>query len=529
MAGGGHRAAQALLVALVALCATAPAAEGVTPGTNGRIAFSEICNGFAACNSIYSVKPDGTDLTRLTNTPGAVDDRPAWSPDGTRIAFDRQVQTPSGQPEAAIVVMDADGGNATTITPLDDFKADGAPTWSPDGQSIAFERRTAFVSCYEVDVVKPDGTGLTQIVPNASGPCAKHDLSWSPLGDKIAFDNAGGGSQNVNIWTMNPDGSAITPVAPVSSALGGPEWSPAGDRVVYENGGQIVTSALDGSNTHAFNPLSGGTEMSPTWSPDGSRFAFVASAVQSIDDAGGDYGIITYGAGWQRNLSWQPDPPGEPSQPGYPRPKGATPIDVSLVPAYTECTAPNKSHGTPLAFGSCAPPAQTSSSLTVGTPDANGAPANSIGRVRFDVVPGDPGTSADEADVVIGANLRDVRCRIAFADVCEAGAMSDYTGSLEAFATVRRTDKQSGGSGIDPATGTDWPQLSIPMHCTATLEASGGSCSGQTSLDTLLPGLVREGRRAIWELDQIAVRDGGIDDPRVDAFQTLAVQGVFVP
>ena len=56
----------------------------------------------------------------------------------------------------------------------------------------------------------------------------------------------------------------------------------------------------------------------------------------------------------------------------YPRPKGATPHRTPLVPAYQECTAPNRVHGPPLDDPSCAPPVQQSGTLTVGTPDANG-------------------------------------------------------------------------------------------------------------------------------------------------------------
>src|SRR5687768_3613765 len=55
----------------------------------------------------------------------------------------------------------------------------------------------------------------------------------------------------------------------------------------------------------------------------------------------------------------------------HPRPKGATPISVSVVPAYNACAAPNRTHGPPLAFPSCNPPVQSSNSLTIGSPDAN--------------------------------------------------------------------------------------------------------------------------------------------------------------
>ena len=65
-----------------------------------------------------------------------------------------------------------------------------------------------------------------------------------------------------------------------------------------------------------------------------------------------------------------------PVQATHPRPAGAKPIRLSLVPAYSPCAAPNRTHGPPLAFPSCNPPAQTSAQATVGTPDANGAPAS---------------------------------------------------------------------------------------------------------------------------------------------------------
>ena len=69
----------------------------------------------------------------------------------------------------------------------------------------------------------------------------------------------------------------------------------------------------------------------------------------------------------------------------HPRPKGATPLRVSMVPAFNQCTTPNRTHGPPLAFPSCNPPVQSSTAITVGTPDANGAPANSEGFVKLEV------------------------------------------------------------------------------------------------------------------------------------------------
>ena len=59
-----------------------------------------------------------------------------------------------------------------------------------------------------------------------------------------------------------------------------------------------------------------------------------------------------------------------PAQATHPRPAGASPMRMPLVPAYAACAAANRTHGPPLAFASCNPPAQTSSQAAVGTPDA---------------------------------------------------------------------------------------------------------------------------------------------------------------
>src|SRR3954451_21308532 len=94
----------------------------------------------------------------------------------------------------------------------------------------------------------------------------------------------------------------------------------------------------------------------------------------------------------------------------HPRPKGATPLRASMVPAYNACATPNRTHGPPLAFPSCNPPVQSSTNITVGSPDANGAPANSTGFAKLDVIAGVPGPP-DDSDVAISSSISDVRCK----------------------------------------------------------------------------------------------------------------------
>ena len=209
---------------------------------------------------------------------------------------------------------------------------------------------------------------------------------------------------------------------------------------------------------------------------------------------------------------------------GYPRPKGATPLRASLVPAYNQCTTPNRTHGPPLAFPSCSPPAQSSGSLTVGTSDANGQVANSMGSIRLDVMPGNLGTPVDEADVGASLSITDVRRK---------SDLLDYTGNVQGAFNLRITDRWnnvSTGGGTTPATVVDIP-FPVGANCAVTASPSiGSTCSVATTIDAIVPGAVKEGQRAVWEIGQLTVSDGGPDGNTGTAPNTVfARQGVFVP
>jgi hypothetical protein len=209
--------------------------------------------------------------------------------------------------------------------------------------------------------------------------------------------------------------------------------------------------------------------------------------------------------------------------PNYPRPKGATPVRLSLVPAFAACTSANRTHGAPLAFGSCAPPSQQSSFLTVGTPDANGAAAGSVGYLRLKVIGGDPSAPPDEADIQLATAITDVRNR---------PALTDYAGELQVRLAIRVTDLDNpppaGGSGAATGQDTTFP-FTVP--CTANADPDVGStCSVATTADAVNPGVIKEGKRAIWQLGQVEVLDGGPDGLASTSGNTVfARQGVFAP
>ena len=205
----------------------------------------------------------------------------------------------------------------------------------------------------------------------------------------------------------------------------------------------------------------------------------------------------------------------------YPRPKSASPVQVSLVPAYEPCTAPNREHGPPLSQPSCNPPQPGSPTVTIGTPDTNGLASASSGFARYTVMAGNAATPEDDADVALSAEVSDVRER--------GSLLLDYAGELQLRAAMELTDRGSGATGVEPATlaALDLP---VTMPCTPTLGVQGSVCSVSTTLDAVLPGVVREGARAVWELGQVQVADGGSDgDADTPDNSPFMRQGIFIP
>ena len=127
--------------------------------------------------------------------------------------------------------------------------------------------------------------------------------------------------------------------------------------------------------------------------------------------------------------------------------EGCHPELTSLVPAYDECTSPNRVHnGTLVAGGSCNPPVHSSANVTSGSPDSNGAAANFSGSVRLRVCTG-AGPACPGSDVAILATLSDVRCQPGVtASACALPndvAGPDYTGELGLELSLRLTDRRN--------------------------------------------------------------------------------------
>jgi TolB protein len=156
------------------------------PSTQGEIAFAR----GGSSGGIYTMNASGSDLTMLSSDSG--DTQPAWSPDGSRIAF---VRFDKGN--ADIYIMRPDGTEATQLT---SDGADSSPTWSPDGSKIMFARETGNgeSDLYEMGV---DGGKATQVT---SDSLSEYYPNWSPDGTSVAFAGYDV-NRTMRVYVMNPD------------------------------------------------------------------------------------------------------------------------------------------------------------------------------------------------------------------------------------------------------------------------------------------------------------------------------------
>jgi hypothetical protein len=109
--------------------------------------------------------------------------------------------------------------------------------------------------------------------------------------------------------------------------------------------------------------------------------------------------------------------------------------------------------------------------------------------------------------------------------------LNDYTGELEARMSLRITDRLNGPAQNEPGTVTDTPfTFAVPCVATGGTGNIGATCSLATTADALVPGLIVETKRTIWEIGDVLLRDGGPDGVAATQNNALfARQGIFVP
>jgi Tol biopolymer transport system component len=285
-----------VLLALVVACAAAlliasmQPAKAAFPGANGKIAFhawrgtAEGPDGGGTLDAdIFSMNPDGSGQRRLTDTSWFNYD-PAWSADGTKIAFTNQIaEDSSGGVDTYL--MDADGSDEMNLTRTDLTFESEEPAWFPSGRKIVTSRHYFGSGDHLYTVAFDESGNVTQTIKLTGGDDFARDRApaVSPDGRKIAFVSfQRGDGEDTEIYVIGagrpegPDNPAVQLTRNTTND-GAPDWSPDGTQIVYggvRNGNaEILVMNADGSGkkniTHSSAPESG-----PAWSPDGKQIAF---------------------------------------------------------------------------------------------------------------------------------------------------------------------------------------------------------------------------------------------------------------
>jgi TolB protein len=282
-----------LFVAVIAalLLSAAPGAGGTS--SRSRIAFGLDLGGLSGdLTSLYTVRPNGTQLRRLTVPPTLQalggDSGPAWAPGGGRLVFERNLPY-WGSDRMRLMSVSVRGGRATALTT---GPFDAMPSFSPDGRRIAFTRVVQSVVAPTAGLFTMDRRG-GHLEPLLSDGI---DLSpaWSPDGRTIAFSRLASPDRPVDdatLYLADADGSHVrrlgpSPVRGVSAA-----WSPDGTQLAFVSfadgnappcpaascppSGELYVVNADGSGLTRLT-RSRADDEHPSWSPDGRRLAFAS-------------------------------------------------------------------------------------------------------------------------------------------------------------------------------------------------------------------------------------------------------------
>ena len=300
---------------------SAPTAFAVLPGEPGIVYnWPRLADGRWA---IFLMRPDESDAHEIAADVPGEHKRPAWSPDGSRLAF---VVQDTDHPEGSIWTANADGSGAALLSaggtecPVGLFH----PAWSPDGTKLAVVCYPGGADLNSIAVLDLATKSIRQLATFTSPEVLDNAPTWSPDGASIAFDilhwdPTGAFLDGSVVATVPVAGGEIDRLTSPASFMSHPDWSPDGTELVmnsYDLGN--IASTPNASNLYTIKPDGSGLRQithssvdglmrigTPNWDPDGSRiavsvltatgpaFTFAHVHLAFVDAAGGEPVLIS--------------------------------------------------------------------------------------------------------------------------------------------------------------------------------------------------------------------------------------------
>jgi Tol biopolymer transport system component len=247
-------------------------------------------------NELYTMRPDGGDIRQLTNDD--VDEIfPAVSPTG-RIVF--TAATPSG--ELGLFTIGLHGGAREVLTRPPPGAHDIFPSWSRDGERIAFVRDLTPMGppAAELWTIRADGTDARRLYVCDDGLTG---TTWSSDGSEVVFGRHD--LKRPAIWAVGLDGGdahELTAPGGVTASA----WSMQGNRLAFVLYAKTDLVVLDLDSGAAEVVATDAAWVKPAWSPDDSRIAFLAvdDHVHSVSLTGGDEVDLTPGPARENGVDW---------------------------------------------------------------------------------------------------------------------------------------------------------------------------------------------------------------------------------
>ena len=257
--------------AVLAVAIAATSAHAAFPGRNGVIAFVSARDGQES--ALYTVRPDGSRLRRLTRPPALPASDVAFSPDGRLMAFSRPRNVTQ-----ELWLAKPDGSAPRLLVRTGDTES-FAPAFSPDGRMIVFTDYDGKTKSYDLWLIGTDGRGRRPLI---AAPGDQAFAAWSPDGRRIAY----GGDRGVHVLDLRTGKRRL--IGPGA----GPSWSPDGRRIVSAGrfGVYIMSSTGDRRRTIA-KQLPGLRLESPAWSRDGRRIA-LAGCCDEREGENGPFSVV---------------------------------------------------------------------------------------------------------------------------------------------------------------------------------------------------------------------------------------------